>query len=173
MGTSVSTPHLSSSVSRWACFVGILFLTLPLLFAASEAWHIPRKGNYDEICARGIETQGVVNLVSQDHDADDDYWTVVHFTFSHDGREEHRVAYASSNTLLKAGDPVAVRYWGNQAVLANEPPFDIDPTGICLLIIYMFTGVGFPIWGTAFLVMFVLWFANFLARKRNCVSPQT
>jgi hypothetical protein len=156
---------LSASESRWALYIGIPFLVIPLLLAFLDAGNIPRKGNYDKICAQGIETKGVVRFVVADGDADDDHWTKVAFSYSHDGHDHDGVAYTWGG--VRTGDSVTVRYLGSQAVLANIPPVDVDPTNDFLLVLMVWSLLGFPVIGGVFVLM---WTSNFIHRKRNRTS---
>jgi hypothetical protein len=130
--------------------------------AIGDTSKIPRKGNYDEICAHGIEIKGVVESLGEDGDADDDHWIVRHFKYSHDGQDYHGVAY-SMNGLPKAGDSVTVRYLGNQAVLPQDPPPDIDPTNNFLLVLIFSSVLLSPV----LLVFFVFWLLSVFGRGKR------
>ena len=123
-----------------------------MLLGIGDIWNIPRKGNFDEICLHGIETKGVVESLDDAGDADDDHWTVRRFEYSHDGHTFHGVSY-SMNGFWKSGDTVAVKYLGDQAVIPDDPPPDIDPTNDFLLVVVLFSTILSPV-----LVIFcVLW----------------
>jgi len=120
------TAHFQRCWKNWTLVLGLFFF-IPLLLSILDTWDIPRAGNFKEIYARGLPAQGIIESIGQGQDVDDDHWLVVHFVYTHDGRD-----YFDKTTTddgdLKQGMRVDVRYLGNQAILPATPPLNIDPT---------------------------------------------
>jgi hypothetical protein len=154
-------PWISPRFALLILFFG-LFISLPLLFAFNDTVAIPHRGNYDEICTHGHEVMGTIESVREGSDMDDDHWRVINFSYSHGGRGYGGTA-TSNNWIWKVGDQVTVRYLGNQAVLPEIQPVDVDPTNdfwlvllfsLFLLVVFGF-GVG-AITGLCFAVKSVM-----------------
>jgi hypothetical protein len=150
---------------RVLVFFAGLCLLCPLIAAISMARNLPAKGNYDEIRAHGMASDGKVGFVREDHDINDDYWHVITFTYSHDSNDHQGIAY--STMKLKTGDSVAVRYVGNDAVLADVTPIDIDRFTIFLLSFFSLSLIILPVSGAVFIATI----ASFYSRRESFSIP--
>ena len=154
----------------WA--VAIYFAAAVALTALSTA-ALPTRGNYDEVLDKGLPAKGVVNS-SYPESADDEYWGVNYFSYTHDGKTYHGVA---NNINLPAGYAVDVRYLGNQAVLVGCPPPDFNRTRDFFNWLFFAWGVVmFPIFSALVaIVLFVMWLAwwarNLVRWTRRYTNP--
>jgi hypothetical protein len=151
----------------WVSFL-IICLAGPCALAFLDSSKIPRKGDYDEIRVHGIVTSGVVEGVSQDSDADDDHWTVIHFNFSRDGREDHGVAYTWDGGL-RVGDSVPVHDRGDQAILPNMTPVDVNPINNFLLVFLFLSLLISPI---TIAVLFITIVSSLSGKKESPIAQE-